>query len=561
MMSRHGAAARNLVSLALWLCLPVMAQDASVTTEPKSSASILKEAERLAQADSGRAISIAQSELDAAMAADDDATRASALRVLAIANYFRADFPAALGHAVEAEGIFRDLGQLDKQASLLSLMGAVHGSSKQPERALEVYERALAVSRKAGKHSGVAIVMMNLGKTHYDLGDFDLSVRRYEESLGAFELATESGEVIRPDALLFARMGIADALLRQGNTAQAIERGQAVLEASDPESLVFQNALAIVGEAYLESADLDAAENYLVRARDEAVRTNRPAKQAETLLLLARLAEAREQFKEALALQRSANDLNLEIFNERNSSEMARLESRYESDLQEQRIALQSVELARSRTTVFATSAVAIAALVLAAIAFKLYRVTRKSQRALRVLAETDPLTRLLNRRTMYEYLRPVSDRADDSMQASLFLLDVDDFKEINDRYGHAVGDKVLVRVAETLGKTTRASDRIARWGGEEFLVLLEGRSPSEALAVAQRVRDAIAHIEVPFDDDQSIQPTVSIGVTQIPPGTDNEESIRRADAAMYQAKLQGKNCVAVFDEDGDAGHLEPVLA
>ncbi|MEO1246466.1 MAG: diguanylate cyclase [Pseudomonadota bacterium] len=535
------------LALAAWFFVtPFFAQDAG-PGNAEAEPTLLQQAERMAQTDAARAVEIGKTVLEEATESGDRAQEAAALRVLAIARYFQADFPHALERAVAAERLYRELGDPDRQASLLSLMGAIHGSSKQSDRALEVYRRALDVSREAGASHGEAIVLMNLGKTHFDLGNYDEAVSRYEQSIGRFEALMAEGQPVRPDALLFARMGIADALLRQGKPEQTIERAEAVLAATGQDGLVYQNALAILGEAHLDRGELQQAEEYLNRARDEAERTQRPTKRAEAMRLLARLAEARGQFEQALEMQRSVNELNLDIYNERNSSELAKLQARFESDLRDQQIEVQALQLERNRSTIVAVSTVAGAALLLALILFQLYRVKQKSHRELRVLAETDPLTGLLNRRTMYECVSRIARDADEASSASLCLLDIDNFKTVNDRYGHPVGDRLLIGVAKTLSGNLRAEDRICRWGGEEFLVLLVDRSFDDAAAVARRLCEQVSALTVDIGDGNVAQVTVSVGVARFTPAANDSEVIRRADAAMYQAKLEGKNQVTVF--------------
>lgn len=544
--SRRSVSACCLALATFFVAAPCFAQGASEADEAPELTP-LEQAERMAQTDAEGAIKIGEAALGEATVSGDRGRQAAALRVLAISRYFQADFPRALEHAVGAERLYRELGDLDRQAGLLSLMGAIHGSSKQSDRALEVYQRALVVSREAGASNGEPIVLMNLGKTHFDLGNYDEAVQRYEQSIERFEAFIAEGRPIRPDALLFARMGIADALLRQGETEQAIERAEAVLDATNPDSLNYQNALAILGEAHLDRGELSRAEGYLNRAMNEAERTQRPTKRADTLKLMARLAEARGQFEQALALQRSVNEVNLEIYNERNSTELARLQARFDADLRDQQIELQALQLQRNRSTIIAVSAVAGAALLLALILFQLYRVKQKSHRELRVLAETDPLTGLLNRRTMYECLNGVATGRGDAPSASLCLLDIDNFKAINDQYGHPVGDKLLVAVAEALSRNVRAEDRICRWGGEEFLVLLVDRSFDDVAAVARRLCEQVSAVEVDVGDAGVAQVTVSVGVAHFTSAANDAEVIRRADAAMYQAKLDGKNRITVF--------------
>lgn len=528
-----------------FLCL--MALSYAANAQAPDTEDPLVEAERIAPRDAAGSLKISTAVLATAREAGSRPREAAALRLIAIAHYLRADFTRSLENAVAAEALYRELGDQRKQSSLLSLMGAIHGSSKQFDRALEVYERALALSREAGALGGEAIVLMNLGKTHFDLGNYDQAVARYEAALAQFEAITAAGDPPRPDAVLFARMGIADAQMRRGELDDAIERAEVVLADASPADIVYQNALAILGEAHLLRGELDSAEGYLTRAREEADRTQRPTKQVETLNLLARLEEARGNVATALELQRTVSALNLDIYTERNSEELARLQSRYESDLQAQQIALQSAKLEKSRSTLVAVSVFAIAALMLAAISFQLFRVTRRSQSSLRVLAETDSLTGLHNRHKMYAFLADVA--ASDDATKSLCLIDIDNFKTVNDQHGHAVGDALLVGVAKALMAAVRDGDKVARWGGEEFLVLLAGRAHTEAVVAAERLRHRIAAVSVPAASGEPISATASIGIAGFRPDTSDNEMIRRADAAMYQAKLAGKNRVMTWRE------------
>ena len=158
-----------------------------------------------------------------------------------------------------------------------------------------------------------------------------------------------------------------------------------------------------------------------------------------------------------------------------------------------------------------------------------------------------DPLTGLLNRRAMLPILKEaIYESRRYQTASSIMLLDLDDFKSINDQYGHNCGDQVLMAVSASLGKATRISDSLARWGGEEFLVLAKATSIREAAVFAEHVRENIS--DLIFDDGVKI--TTSIGVSCIRADDSVVSLLERADKAMYQAKSQGKNCVVVTQEN-----------
>ncbi|MCF3933271.1 sensor domain-containing diguanylate cyclase [Acuticoccus sp. M5D2P5] len=165
----------------------------------------------------------------------------------------------------------------------------------------------------------------------------------------------------------------------------------------------------------------------------------------------------------------------------------------------------------------------------------------------MRVLAETDPLTGLLNRRAFLAAAdKAVAEqRADDGMVAIL-LFDIDHFKRVNDTLGHPAGDEVIRRVGTALQSNMRSRDKVARFGGEEFVVMLVEIGPHETEALANRIRGDVA--EIGFD---AIAPqlavTVSVGVAlTIAADRDIEDTIQRADQALYEAKAGGRNQVAM---------------
>jgi len=157
--------------------------------------------------------------------------------------------------------------------------------------------------------------------------------------------------------------------------------------------------------------------------------------------------------------------------------------------------------------------------------------------------AATDALTGLSNRRSLDQLLDAwVGGPRANRRSLALLMLDIDHFKSVNDRHGHAVGDATLKAFAERVRAQLRADDRCARYGGEEFVVLLPGASQEKAQEIAERLRAAVA--AQPLVDTPRIANTVSIGVAWMAEGDDAEALLKRADAALYRAKEGGRNRV-----------------
>ena len=170
-----------------------------------------------------------------------------------------------------------------------------------------------------------------------------------------------------------------------------------------------------------------------------------------------------------------------------------------------------------------------------------------KANQQLVYLAHTDPLTKLMNRRSME---KRISDQVVSFVHTgkpfSVILGDIDNFKSFNDLYGHDTGDRILINVAAIIQDRLWQEDVVARWGGEEFLILLPGTNREKAQIVAERLRDAIA--ETPFTmAGKEGHITMTFGVTMYSGGQRAAETIHKADQAMYEGKRRGKNCVMVY--------------
>jgi len=180
---------------------------------------------------------------------------------------------------------------------------------------------------------------------------------------------------------------------------------------------------------------------------------------------------------------------------------------------------------------------------------------TRRLERELTALSSRlneDYLTQLLNRRGLARAFAHEASRADGGEEPMcVALLDIDNFKHLNDRLGHSAGDRALVHLSRVLRESIRPSDSIARWGGEEFVILLPETSLDGALKTMVRVQRALTR-RYYLHQHERVLITFSAGVAQRRKGETQEETIARADRALYKAKAAGRNCVA-GDEERDA--------
>ena len=162
-------------------------------------------------------------------------------------------------------------------------------------------------------------------------------------------------------------------------------------------------------------------------------------------------------------------------------------------------------------------------------------------------MAITDKLTKVYNRHYLDKHLnRLVVSSLEKRKPLALMMIDIDHFKSVNDTHGHLAGDQVLQQMPKRILQSVRATDMVARFGGEEFAIILPDTTLSQAAEVAERIRKRVDQIEFDIPNNK-LHCTISIGVSMIMPGDTPEKLIGRADKALYHVKSTGRNKVAVF--------------
>ena len=174
--------------------------------------------------------------------------------------------------------------------------------------------------------------------------------------------------------------------------------------------------------------------------------------------------------------------------------------------------------------------------------------------------AMSDPLTGLGNRGALesaLEHQWQMAQRYEQDL--GILMIDIDHFKAVNDRYGHDIGDYVIKKVAEAINSTTRQTDLTFRYGGEEFLVLLNKTDPTGSASIAERIRKNIEALQLVDANNHVINVTASIGGTHLHPGVDKATLIKEADKALYLSKESGRNQVNFYKDyqtNDRSGHL-----
>jgi diguanylate cyclase (GGDEF)-like protein len=405
----------------------------------------------------------------------------------------------------------------------LNNVAAVYMETRRPDEAIALFERAVERYREEDDPVDAATALANIGRAHTLAGRPEVGVSILEEAREAFERLGRQDGV----ATTLAKLGAAHADLGACERSRACFEQALALHAEGHAIPFADETRQHYGLSALRSGDVPTALDQLQRvvdAADDPV----PLARGGILEALSRALEASGRIDEALAVLRR----HVEV------SEEAQLR---EAELAT-RLRLVEIEVGEGGHQ----EVTRLRAIDLAATNESL----RRHAEEMRHLSVTDALTGLPNRRAIDARVREEIERARRTGRPFvLALLDLDDFKGVNDAYGHDAGDGVLVRVARLLESSVRSVDVVARWGGEEFALLLPETAREASMPVLQRVRRAVAS-EGWNDLASDLTLTASIGAADVHEADDPLALLRIADRRLFAAKSSGRDRVVVRDVD-----------
>ena len=476
----------------------------------------------------------------------------------------RGQLEESLGSLHDALAAAQGVDDAYRQSHALYQLSTLYLALKQPQNALDASRQAFAFAEVAG----IAHAMVNARMAESAAMELlDDPVRELAAMQEALAIARKAQSKVAEGLAL---INLADIQLRRKRFNDALDLSRRSLALARE----FDNA----GSMATSKANMGFALFGLGRSvegkrlADEALadyeRTGATAEIASLLGEYSLYLEKSGDYKAALALYHRERKLYDDIAATAHQKSVLEMQGKYESEKGRREIELlnrqndlNSAELEnrvlRERiwwllATIFAVSFMVVAVL------YRKLRVTNAllatRNRELNVSSSRDPLTALYNRRYFQDFMRddlarPERRHIDDGQQPihALLLIDIDRFKETNDRHGHAAGDSVLVVVAQRLRETLRETDMIVRWGGEEFLVFVPATNAEKLDEIATRIMDAIA-AEPIMHRGNSIRVTASIGYAPMPLPPDNialswERAISLIDMALYMAKIHGRNC------------------
>lgn len=479
-------------------------------------------------------------------------------------------FEQALTHHLTALRLTDQLAQHKDLYKIrrMDTLAALYLTMQNPEQSLIVTSEALRLASQVNSSRIIAGLRMSQAMALSDL-------KRYPESLVAYERslqAAQDANLPKLEALILSN--IADLHLRTNNFTKAESVSRLALQKAEfiRDEPAINNAKANIGFALGGQGKIAHAMEYL----NGVIKTSRDSGDKADIEItvgeVSRMYERANMYKEALEYTREQQKLNDELFRAERAKAVATLQEQFDADQRKKQIELlarenqiKDADIKNARLQQIVTLLGSVMTLMVGVFVYMLYRKVKQTNSQLEEANQElefhsirDPLTGLHNRRSFLELMSVRSGgiengieyerREDDSDSPDcLMILDIDHFKHINDAWGHAAGDTVLVEVAKRLRDAVRDTDMAMRWGGEEFLVYSPKTKPGQLVPMVNRILQAIGGTPIRVGHS-AMQVTVSAGFISLPFSglpekiCDWEKAMQLADMAMYLGKVNGRN-------------------
>ncbi|MCO4799990.1 MAG: GGDEF domain-containing protein [Colwelliaceae bacterium] len=430
--------------------------------------------------------------------------------------------------------------------------GAIYGYMHDNEKSLEYYQKALESYESLGYKAHVAEAIYGIATTYRYWEKYELAIEKfklYQQSVSY----TPNAEIT-----YFGAYGLGMSLAEDGQCVEAlnvIDHAIKLTGLDDYDAELYKRKTSCL----IELKRFDEAEktldilNKTFQSLPELMGT---AWQIETLKIASSLESAQGNYQKGYELLVSYNQQYIDLLMKNSSSRIIKVRANMELERQDIEKALsnqrskadlleiknrEQKSLQQSYFIIFLSTVLVI---VIAVVTFQF-----KNNRKMANLAITDPLSGLYNRRYIFQYLdKLISSTSPNKGELSILVIDIDDFKLINDTYGHPMGDAVLKVLAEILQHLLRVEDMMGRIGGEEFLCVLPRTSSEVGEKIAHRMKEEISQYVFKNEEGITFTITISIGVSSISQDVHDSKALYSlADKALYEAKTSGKNCVNIL--------------
>jgi len=444
-------------------------------------------------------------------------------------------------------------------AKINEVYGAIYGYMHDYSKSIEYYQKSLMSYQKLEYSAHEVEAIYGLASTYRYWKKYELAIEYYQRYQKAIEFSPNN-----INGKFYAAYGIAMSEAEQGNCRQALI---SIDHAINIEGLIDYKAelykrkalcLITLNKLNEAKASLDKASDIFLTI-PELIGSRW---QIETIKINAELAQAKGNSKEAYLLLKQFNQNEIELLKKKTSDRLLRVRAALEAERQnveisllQQRAKVQTLQFEQQKQeNIMQAYIIGFVILFIFIILFFVYSQWRQNKK-LTLLSVRDPLSNSFNRRYVFDVLhRLVNTNHSERKTISIMVIDIDDFKQVNDLYGHPFGDEVIRKIAEIGSEILRAEDVIGRVGGEEFLCVLPRIDAIQSLHIAQRfvnkVNECEFFAEGEGENSHSVKVTVSIGLATTSKNVQtSSELYMQADKALYHAKFSGKNLAIQYKD------------
>ena len=436
----------------------------------------------------------------------------------------------------------------DKQllSAVLTTIATIYDISGEPVKAVQYHKESLEYLNMDTDHFEAAIIYYNIAYAYNEAKDYSLSQEYSQKALSISKRLDDK------TGIAYAHNLIGQSKLKTEQLEQAeqhyIKAHDLFVELDDHRMKVESKAkLALI---YSKLSRFELADQYIKESKQLFALS--PVKGYEIIIktIQAELLENKGDFKASLAVYKEYLKLVEDSIKNEKENSLSELKVKFDTDVKEAKNAILEKENALNQIRLEQQAdkqnilwlIIAFSFVVTFCVIYILNKQIKVRQR-FKLLALTDELTGAPNRRNILEYARKQLKSAKETNNSFvLAIIDLDFFKRINDSYGHDIGDKVLIKFFKNAKNTLRSVDRIGRYGGEEWLVVLPGQTVEQVSFVFQRIKKSVAESAIKgLPTEHNV--TFSMGAAEFKPDQDSlEKLLRLADDALYQAKENGRN-------------------
>jgi diguanylate cyclase (GGDEF)-like protein len=459
---------------------------------------------------------------------------------------FQGNFALALEDLLTAQQLYEQL-KLDywSRYNLVDLATSFRRFGD-PQSALNYYRQLEQAYRQGGHEEQAYIVNGEMAIALEELGDFEAAVTKFQQS---YNYLKRQGMTIEAAGVSVNMAGSLLKLDRIEDAKQALERAKPFVTEQQGGFYSFMQLYS--ADVLLRQGQAEQAMVPLAKAEQSFRDISNDRGLAELYLLKSEVLAAQGLWQESTNVLKSYISLHSELDNKLQSYRTTEMRTRFNADrmakenqrlLESERLKEQEVQILQ-QNRLLQLAVLILASIIIFIMAILAYKQTGKS-RQFQKIAQTDHLTQLANRRYTYQRGEALFNQAKHSgIPMSVILFDADNFKDINDQFGHDGGDKVLQHLASVSQTLIREQDLLGRIGGEEFLLLLPETSREECLKIAERLRQTLAESSPEALAGES-RVTISAGVATLNTELQFSELLKQADNALYRAKNKGRNRV-----------------